>query len=818
MRIRLLFLLFIAIWCSFGIPADATVVTWSQSSIPASSWSSVSISSDGSVQSILTSTSKIYQSFDIGSTWSNKTIIGDTSWSKIDISETGKYQTATTVYCLPWVSGCVSHYLYRSDDYGKTFVAVAYSAQWTTVSLSGSGQYQAASEYADYGGNIAISSDYGLTWKTITPSGGTYWCGVVISYTGQYLTAVTDSSTTFYISSNFGSSWTSITSSANLNVVAMSSSGMYQLGFQARGGYLYRSADYGNTWNVTSVSSPGTMCLSNDGKVQVATAAGSLYVSTDYGLTFSTQAFSGSWQLLDISSSGDYIVGAISSGNVFNIYIDAQPPTVVPTFFSGNSLTPTIQPTLSDIDISVFDSISGKSVREKTKYYLGSFVAYFLISYIILYLFKRSGYGKKTVDLLNESSFNSGFYTLYSQQTTDVYNGEVRIFHGIVHRNKEIARLLSQGIDGTVNRITITDDDDVNKESLKVNDAYKYDASYVRYAISRRYLLGCKPVLFPNGLKLNLCFTTISFTPGYVENLMLFLCNNHQFFNMIYFIDNTNNFGSRGRILVYIVKECVVFVMAQFLAALFQYYSVNGFEYMDPFVKIFIITPISIAVGIGIIYLYSVPCVESNESISSNKQLKLFIIFLSRFFIVPVVIIMAISLILACLFTTGRRVPFILLDFFITVQLFSIVMEIIYSMMGFCDNYTYNLTVFGRNIVSIGDYFAERIVGEKLTNGVDFVVIKREYLAGFVQTAVIFSRDEAVKRGLLADASKANSAVGNTVNVKRLSNDAFEATDNPIVHNSDFKYVKSNKTKSFYNTKVGGASEQPDSIYTDNKL
>jgi hypothetical protein len=142
-------------------------------------------------------------------------------------------------------------------------------------------------------------------------------------------------------------------------------------------------------------------------------------------------------------------------------------------------------------------------------------------------------------------------------------------------------------------------------------------------------------------------------------------------------------------------------------------------------------------------------------------------------------------------------------------------MEIIYSMMGFCDNYTYNLTILGRNIVSIGDFFAERIVGEKLTNGVDFVVIKREYLAGFVQTTVIFSRDEAVKRGLLADASKDNnhnaiSAVGNTANVKRLSNDAFEAATNPIVNNSEFKYFKSNKTKSLYNTKVGGASEQPD--------
>ena len=110
-RIKLLFVLFLVVWYGCAIMSDATVVTWSQSSIPTSSWSSVSISSDGSVQSILTSTSVIYQSFNGGSTWSNKTIIGDTSWSKIDISENGKYQTATVVYCLPWVSGCVSHYL-----------------------------------------------------------------------------------------------------------------------------------------------------------------------------------------------------------------------------------------------------------------------------------------------------------------------------------------------------------------------------------------------------------------------------------------------------------------------------------------------------------------------------------------------------------------------------------------------------------------------------------------------------------------------------------------------------------------------------------
>ena len=87
MRISFLFILFVEIWYSCGIPAEATVVTWSQStSIPASSWKYISISSNGSVQSILTSTSMLYQSFDTGSSWSNKTIIGDTSWSKIDIS------------------------------------------------------------------------------------------------------------------------------------------------------------------------------------------------------------------------------------------------------------------------------------------------------------------------------------------------------------------------------------------------------------------------------------------------------------------------------------------------------------------------------------------------------------------------------------------------------------------------------------------------------------------------------------------------------------------------------------------------------------
>jgi len=70
--------------------------------------------------------------------------------------------------------------VYRSTDFGSSWSEVAFAAHWVTVSVEASGQYQAAADYEGYSGTIIMSSDYGRTWKAVTPPSGIYWLCVAI--------------------------------------------------------------------------------------------------------------------------------------------------------------------------------------------------------------------------------------------------------------------------------------------------------------------------------------------------------------------------------------------------------------------------------------------------------------------------------------------------------------------------------------------------------------------------------------------------------------------------------------------------------------
>ena len=449
----------------------------------------------------------------------------------------------------------------------------------------------------------------------------------------------------------------------------------------------------------------------------------------------------------------------------FNYYFDCynkfnfsspSPSTALP------SQTPLYQPTVKPttfVEVSIFATQnSAKTTEAKTRYYLGSFIAYFAGLYVIIYLFKRSKYGAKTVHSLYESAYESGFYKQYSENIVPS-KGNVLAINDVILRNKELSSLIdNEATSDGANRIS-TVDNIVRLTYTKEKEIIPFTKckSYMVYCSQYRHILGCKPVIFPSGLTLNFYFFTVSFPPGHFENFTLFLCLNHQFFNAIYFIDPTGRFGSRGRILVYVVKESCIFVLAQFLTALTEYYSVDNFQYIHPFINIFIITPISIFVGFILINLYTAPCVETDLYFNRTSSSKRVIIFLSRSFIVPVIILLTGSLVLACLFTSGSRVPLILFDFFITVQLTSILIQIIKYFGEFTDNYTCQIRLFGKPIWYIGSIFVEHIVGENLKLNVDYFVSEHFYFGFHITT--ILCRKDAIRKGLVTDTTVCSNPI-----------------------------------------------------------
>lgn len=262
-----------------------------------------------------------------GTIWSDVTSdsLDDINWLSCAISASGKFQTAVEEFGS----------IYISSDYGVTWTNIfdIGNAMTNCISMSHSGQYQTASN----GEKIYISSDYGVTWtetKTINNTD----IFVCISLSGKYQLVISQGDA-IYRSTNFGVSWTKY-SDENSDIynsiitfpsagVSMSYDGRYQTIVCEN---IYRSSDYGVTWNTTNIITDEEgywddhnwygVDMSSDGQYQVAIEiVGEVYISNDYGLTWSkidlpivTDIL---WQAISISASGQCITAVAKNGSVY---------------------------------------------------------------------------------------------------------------------------------------------------------------------------------------------------------------------------------------------------------------------------------------------------------------------------------------------------------------------------------------------------------------------------------------------------------------------------------------------------------------------
>ena len=205
------------------------------------------------------------------------------------------------------------------------------SKQWTGIEVSGTGQYQIATQT---GTGIYISLNYGVTWTAKhTSAGSLNYESPGISKSGQYMTVPVSGSGSLYRSTDYGQTWTSNTSAgtANWRDVSISATGQYQIAASLASG-VYLSADYGQTWQQSSAPTSAqwtSVAVSATGQYQIAVSShvaspisyGYIYVSSDYGQTWVAKNTANSTVLyasVSISASGQYITAAGSgSGNVW---------------------------------------------------------------------------------------------------------------------------------------------------------------------------------------------------------------------------------------------------------------------------------------------------------------------------------------------------------------------------------------------------------------------------------------------------------------------------------------------------------------------
>ena len=138
---------------------------------------------------------------------------------------------------------------------------------------------------------------------------------------GKYQTAVVNGEY-IYRSTDYGVSWNPITTySKNWSSVSVSSSGQYQTAV-VNGEYIYRSEDYGVSWNPITTYSKNwsSISVSLSGQYQTAVVNGEyIYRSTDYGVSWSQLSSPGmnNWTSIAMSDDASYQYITKSNGYIY---------------------------------------------------------------------------------------------------------------------------------------------------------------------------------------------------------------------------------------------------------------------------------------------------------------------------------------------------------------------------------------------------------------------------------------------------------------------------------------------------------------------
>ncbi len=409
---------------------------------------------------------------------------------------------------------------------------------------------------------------------------------------------------------------------------------------------------------------------------------------------------------------------------------------------SSPTSLPTFSPTKKDmVNANLLEvTLDAEVTKAKVQYYLGAFVGYFLSIYICLYLYSFLRYGNATARKLYDDSYQSDAYTRYSAITNEQMSN-VSILSDLYRKNEIV--LDNMKLEGD---LKLVKEAASSKHKGLIEQVSKYSRGYREYMHQQRTMLGCSPFLYPSGYVVQIpCTSTeIRLPPGRVEDILLFLCHNNLLFSCFYFMDGSK-LGAHGTRILYIGKEVSVFVLYQFSNMLLKYFMLDGIG-LGVVINLFVITPSAVSVGLLLKYLYTCPFTETVDFQRRYARYEYMVLCLGRLAIIPIMVIMCISLLFACLFSSGRRIPVMIYNYFLSVQFYGILLAIFKTILLFVDDYYFQLSLLGvLDIVCIGRRYKERIIAEQLVVNKDFAFRIHSYLLGLVKVQKILNRDDAIK-------------------------------------------------------------------------
>ena len=229
-----------------------------------------------------------------------------------------------------------------STNYGVSFTGTyPLASYWTVVGVENN-NYMIACDYSGGTATVYLSSNQGSSWSAIASYGGhlisnaawSYNDGMMAMYTLRFNTN-SPYATTLNRTINRGVSWSGISniSSYNLQDVACDQTGQYVVVSAAQDG-VYRSTDYGATWNKTALytnapAGPNYQQIECDwtgNKISVVDSVNKvIYHSANGGLTWTIQTTTGSSAGsvlgLSMSSNGSVQYASFSTVGTYMVSI-----------------------------------------------------------------------------------------------------------------------------------------------------------------------------------------------------------------------------------------------------------------------------------------------------------------------------------------------------------------------------------------------------------------------------------------------------------------------------------------------------------------
>lgn len=208
--------------------------------------------------------------------------------------------------------------IYSSKDHGLNWIpSSAPPLTWNKVSISKDGKFVAATALQD---GVYISNNEGLDWKKANLEDSDEWYSVKMSADGKYLFAGTSAG--IYRSVDFGETWEkTLNVIGNWHALSMDSTGKRGIVVGMEGG-IFLTSDYGFSWSPSQSQFSGewvdVSCDNAGAKCALVGTNERIYISKDYGVEWEPAVSEQkAWKSITSDASGNYFAAAADQDKIF---------------------------------------------------------------------------------------------------------------------------------------------------------------------------------------------------------------------------------------------------------------------------------------------------------------------------------------------------------------------------------------------------------------------------------------------------------------------------------------------------------------------